>query len=437
MTRTRIESLRRAGAVAAGVALLATVAVSQQSKASVALLSAVDYFPLLPGATWRGVTGDGPRTEDVIAVRDVVTGVDGLDGGPCWEVFTIRGETHRYSYLQVRPDGVYRRRNRYLGSLRGVDPDRPAEPVLRDPLHAGASWSFEGEVTYQISGDAEPPPREACRYVEKAVVEALDDPVETPAGKMSCLRLRRTWTGAMKRGATTEWYAPHVGLAKVVVDALDGAPATSWTLVGFKPGRPFSTTHAIEAVKRAVASDPARDSAAVECVAVEQAPLRGLLRTRFVVVHGDGGAALYVVPFPSDAPKTPATRPVSVLVSAPVPEARLFDPSDAAEWTRLLREDGVPLKTGLGGFHPAEEIARCVALAWAAKAHRRAEAVRFVAFDDGATARVVTDASGRSVAEVAFDVALPTAAPRTKRLRASVALADGAVVDVGIEGRDR
>ncbi len=151
------------------------------------------------------------RTGDTATdLTDEVTQVEIKDGR--FLVTTSRGAAG--STVEVSADGLVQR-------TLGDKPLVPPAPMLRLPVKAGDAWSWEGSIpglktTFTMVG--------------------LED-VEVPAGKFRAVRVRQESVRDGKENvSTTYWYAPEVGLVKLVSKSATGAEQTQ-VLKSFKPAK--------------------------------------------------------------------------------------------------------------------------------------------------------------------------------------------------------
>ncbi len=190
------------------------------------------FFPLEPGMTWvYEVTteqlGQETRTDyESQAFRADLDRDDVPDApdGPYW----ARRDSYGSEYFFARTESGIER----IAKRRIVDsaplPDLPRRPVLPLPAREGATWQVESFAyligktgTYGDHTEASWPVRMAFSVL------ALDAEVETAAGVFSnCLLVEGTGSVELyldgRRGfvevpvTQTEWYAPGVGLVKLV-----------------------------------------------------------------------------------------------------------------------------------------------------------------------------------------------------------------------------
>ena len=189
-----------------------------------------DYFPLESGAQWHYqldyVMPDGKRSA-TLGIRTL--GGDQFNT----EDRTLKGMVRRTSdgtdyYIDEREDGFYRIAKRVVVETR---PKADPEPRLVLPkgknLRRGFAWTLKTDpyVMHWM-----PPFAEANASIKPFdmvyEIAALDDTVETPAGKFErCIRVEGNGTMVFYADASAgyqevpithaEWYAPGVGLIKV------------------------------------------------------------------------------------------------------------------------------------------------------------------------------------------------------------------------------
>lgn len=183
------------------------------------------YFPLAPGLSWTyRVTTDvaGNNKEERLEERNAE--VQELNG----QTYTVR-VTDRGTRYYVREDagGVYRAAKRTIVELR-PKPDIPHRWILKRPFQIGSTWSQETHpyVLRRVQPYEETLAK-SIKFKMAYQISALTDTVEVPAGRFeNCIRVDgdaqltvyadgRTGYQDIKIN-TSEWYAPGVGLVKLV-----------------------------------------------------------------------------------------------------------------------------------------------------------------------------------------------------------------------------
>ena len=186
------------------------------------------WFPLAEGRSWtyRVTTtfedaGETPQREQR-TLRN--RGRDSVDGAPAWRRRSDSGIDY---WLRSDASGVYR-----VASKSDLDRrptlDEPRRYVLHSPYAVGTEWQAS-TIAYVLQRRNEVP-REV-RHTHKPVpmkyrIEALGEPVETPAGRFdACLRVRGEAAVRLYVDAafdwrdvaltTREWYCPGVGLVRL------------------------------------------------------------------------------------------------------------------------------------------------------------------------------------------------------------------------------
>jgi hypothetical protein len=167
--------------------------------------SAVDYYPLKPGATWEYRVDSSKFGTRKITIRNLPTReINGKQMTPReWKM----GGTVNY-YLMARDDlGIYR-----YGELKSVNgaPEVTTPKVysLKEPVDRGTTWDIVTKM-----GD---------RQVKvNLTVEKIDDVVQVPAGTFKdCVKIKhegKAQPGKDRPGFAIlayEWYAPGTGLVK-------------------------------------------------------------------------------------------------------------------------------------------------------------------------------------------------------------------------------
>lgn len=183
------------------------------------------YFPLEPGLGWtyRITTEIGGRqTESQLVEHN--DGIVQIDGLPHTERVTDQGT--RY-YVREDQDGVYRAAKRTIVEIK-PQPDDPPRWILRRPYEVGSNWSQESHpyvlrrlhpYEAQLAGN--------IQFKMSYQIGALGETVEVPAGRFEgCIRVDGDALLSLYADARTgyrdieintrEWYAPGVGLVKLV-----------------------------------------------------------------------------------------------------------------------------------------------------------------------------------------------------------------------------
>ncbi len=183
----------------------------------------VSYFPLDDGWTWGyRVTIDTPGTGK-IERRSYVSNLAPQILGNATTVPRIFHDGRVYYYAE-QPDGV--RRLEHGGPGEAAAPAPPGRYVLKRPIEVGTKWRQRNR-TYLLRkhffSDETVPVGLEFDYV----IEKTDDVVTVPAGTFTrCVRLRGGGTTMYELSPlignvrveveTLEWFAPGVGLVKMV-----------------------------------------------------------------------------------------------------------------------------------------------------------------------------------------------------------------------------
>ena len=181
------------------------------------------YFPLQVGAHWNyQLQTDMPDPPVDAHLEMSLDRQIGFAGIPTW---IHRSESGVEYYLQTQPTGLLRVASR-LDTEEQATLDAKPQMVLPTPLAVGANWDIP-TVPFLMRRMAEFP-RE-LKYRSHALmhytVEALDDSVSVPAGKLEhCVRIRgsamfRLFVDPVQGFAdvpvtSAEWYCKGVGLAR-------------------------------------------------------------------------------------------------------------------------------------------------------------------------------------------------------------------------------
>jgi hypothetical protein len=380
---------------------------------------AADFFPLGAGAQWTWETTtfatDQPATKQEERAEVLLDDV-AVKGGVCSEIRLSRGGAAAgFEYLGAREDGVYRHPNLYLGGLRGVGANAP-KPVLKDPIRVGASWSYVAHRSVQTMGNAPRRPRKDLEYTVTGTIEALDEPVETSHGRSLCLRLRTETRGAGGDFDVVSWHARAVGLVKSAegppgFDAAAGVARKVKVLISRAPPTPFAERDAGARLIESLSVHPrwmVEGGAPVRVSPLDVGPFRGRFRARFFVVEkGDGSrrAVFFVSPVTELGPR---------LSHGDMGELDALMPGG---WNALIARDVFKLDDGLDGSQAAEELARALAVAYAAQ---KGATFKDAKLPDGSDSEVSIAADGTQIARVATVGRLPDGESLTFILSATI-----------------
>lgn len=186
------------------------------------------YFPLDPGMNWHyRVTSEiknlgKEHSEMLVANRGTMT-VDGQKVAP-----RMYQDGHIYYYV-AQDDGILLVADRALGQE--TKPAQPDQFALKYPLDTGTSWPVHSQ-TYLLRRQIFSPTAVIMVPITAPIditysIEGKTDTVKVPAGVFhDCLRLHGTASAVRDLGErigdaevkidTTEWFAPGVGLVKMV-----------------------------------------------------------------------------------------------------------------------------------------------------------------------------------------------------------------------------
>ncbi|MCS7159835.1 MAG: hypothetical protein RMJ19_05125 [Gemmatales bacterium] len=166
------------------------------------------YFPLAVGNAWRYVNSVGSESVTQVVRLEKVNQEEGYRLETSIGNRVISSEV-----LAVRPDGIYR--------LAANDvPIHPPLPVLKNPLKAGDSWSFQANVKDRVIKGS-------------LTVQSLSEPEVTRAGKFKCVKIGGdSLQLENQKAALTTWYAPQIGPIKISIKI--GDQETTLELVDFK-----------------------------------------------------------------------------------------------------------------------------------------------------------------------------------------------------------
>lgn len=224
--RTGVRLPMRYWRTACGV--LASVALALVISACHAGGQNANYFPLDSGWSWQYRV-----TLDIKNVGKETTAIVVANSSPLTEsnqkVFPrIYQDGHRYDYIS-QEDGILLVSDRVSGNQ--VRPAEAKQYVIKYPLAAGTSWPVASR-TYLLRRQIFSPTAVIMVPITVPIevtytIEATDDVVRVPAGVFrNCLRIRGTAASVRDLGErigdaevrvdATEWFAPGVGLVKMV-----------------------------------------------------------------------------------------------------------------------------------------------------------------------------------------------------------------------------
>lgn len=168
------------------------------------------YYPYQTGATWEYLPNGARLTDPTTAVQ--VLGPTVL-GGEVWIAWHARGRgLDEMSYRQVRPDGVWLKRQERLGTTYTFDPPLHEYPAA-ETLRVGALWT--GTTTVRMSADGGKQTLDLD--VEYAYIVVDKRKVTVPAGEIDVYVIDFTSrttdeNGAIKDELTqTTWFSPFLG----------------------------------------------------------------------------------------------------------------------------------------------------------------------------------------------------------------------------------
>jgi hypothetical protein len=178
-----------------------------------------DYFPLRANDWWkyRSTTGAGQQSEFTMKVANVEKTPDGtrylVNIESSWPI------QEWYS----KPDGwvVWHKENFQKQNMEVSF--SPARQYLKNPLTAGATWSWKGKGMMGVDID------------ESSTVSG-PEPVVVPAGKFTAMKVTTRMTQGGTPVTKTYWYANWVGLVKSMTDT--GSVQSTTELVDYSFKKP-------------------------------------------------------------------------------------------------------------------------------------------------------------------------------------------------------
>ena len=183
------------------------------------------YFPLAPGLQWTyRVTTEVAGQREETRLEQLNVDVADLDGLP--HTVRLTGHGTRY-FVRETAQGVFRSAKQTIVDP-GPRPDANPRWILRRPFAVGSGWSQETHP--YVLRRVQPYEETLAKSVTFKMayqIAALAETVEVPAGRFEgCMRVDgealltlyadgRTGYQDIKIN-TSEWYAPGIGLVKLV-----------------------------------------------------------------------------------------------------------------------------------------------------------------------------------------------------------------------------
>lgn len=193
------------------VCLLATIpACTHQNHAG---LPRPDYFPLSVGDTWTYRTA--PRVSEY---TNTVTETRAVNG-----ITTYAMVIHNtYSFIAKRPDGIY--------DYGDLDPDLPTSAMIYSPPELLYKMPFLVGGSWDAPVLSEAPNEQSETDYRGGQVQS-EETVATPAGVFAhCMKVIVDDPRELAPGRSEYWFAPNVGIVKVV------------TLLAVGAGKPHQVT---------------------------------------------------------------------------------------------------------------------------------------------------------------------------------------------------
>jgi hypothetical protein len=173
------------------------------------------YLPLVVGATWTyAITGSLETTVQTVTVEAQDTFAGAEPDAMGYRVVTQKAYgAQLISWWEDRGNQVVRHRELAIdgkGATYGDESFVPGRPVVDElPKHTtlAATWKQRFSDIILDSGDT----YSDCK-ADKFQVQAVEETVTVPAGTFTCLKVKRTDSGA------TAWFARGVGKVKQTSD---------------------------------------------------------------------------------------------------------------------------------------------------------------------------------------------------------------------------
>jgi hypothetical protein len=162
-----------------------------------------DYFPLRAGDWWKykstATTGTSEFTIKVLKADKQA------DGTTLFEVETVAGTRPVIHDWYSKPPGwVHVHKQLYLANSMTAD-FTPVRQYLKNPLGAGAEWSWKGKGMMGVAID------------ETSKVVGAEE-VVVPAGKFQAMKVATTVLQGSATVSKTYWYANWIGLVKSMTE---------------------------------------------------------------------------------------------------------------------------------------------------------------------------------------------------------------------------
>ena len=160
--------------------------------------SALDYWPMKVGSTWKiSMKAGGQTLVQDITVTDNKNGVASLD-------YQMNGRTVQTEKYKISSKSI----SRLAAGAGGTSTLSPPVPIIQFPMKPGMRWKWKG--TINVNGEIS----------QASAVLSASKPVslKTAAGTFNATKVHMTLTVAQKGSTMTipndYWFAPKVGLVK-------------------------------------------------------------------------------------------------------------------------------------------------------------------------------------------------------------------------------
>jgi hypothetical protein len=289
------------------------------------------WWPLVEGATWTWRLQNAGA--DPIEHTLTVLGEVEVDKGSCHEMASLMHRHKGYEYWAARDDGIWQYSNAYLGGMRGVN-RKDRTQVLKLPIEPGLQWEWTDVMSVQTSGDARQPDPELMRITCQAVLGAVGEAVEVPAGKFTAVRID-TSTRCAYSGTTqaSTWWVAGVGAVKTVSHykhANGGESTQTKELLRYELGKPAAKTDAQALVRKFLGLPDAK------LVWMQSDVTRLWCKSLFCRLEAD------------------PTRVLRLWKDRVAP----FDPKSLADWQQLASDEAIEIGEQLDGHQPATDLAQ-------------------------------------------------------------------------------
>jgi hypothetical protein len=182
-----------------------------------------DYFPLRVGDWWkyRSTTADGKQSEFTVKVLSAEKQADGTNLYLVETLTSFQPINDWYS----KPSGwVLMHRIAYPKNEALKADYQPVKQYLKNPLSAGASWSWKGKGMMGVD-------------IEETSQVAGPEAIEVPAGKFQAMKVETKVIQGGTPVTKVYWFANWIGMVKSMTDTGSVKSTTELLDYSFKKNR--------------------------------------------------------------------------------------------------------------------------------------------------------------------------------------------------------